>query len=71
MPPAFRRLALADDEDGAEQPDEGAAAQKLWLMLAAATLDRGGDDAISEDEAQPDRLASRINVVCARAAECP
>ena len=61
VPPAFRRLALADDEDGAEQADEGAAGQKLWLMLAAATLDRGGDDTISEDEAQPDRLASRIN----------
>jgi len=62
-PPAFRRLALAD-EDGGETADDGAA-QKLWLMLAAATLDKGGDGAVSEDEAQPERLASRINA-CAR-----
>jgi hypothetical protein len=59
VPPAFRRLALADD-DGTEKADEGAA-QKLWLMLAAATLDKGGDATVSEDEARPDRLASRIN----------
>jgi len=63
VPPAFRRLALAD-EDGGETADDGAA-QKLWLMLAAATLDKGGDGAVSEDEAQPERLASRINA-CAR-----
>ncbi len=60
VPPAFRRLALAEDDEADEQPDDGAA-QKLWLMLAAATLDRGEGDTISEDEAQPDRLASRIN----------
>ena len=59
VPPAFRRLALADEEGG-ETADDGAA-QKLWLMLAAATLDKGGDDLVSEDEAQPERLASRIN----------
>lgn len=59
VPPAFRRLALAD-EDGA-QPSDAGAAQKLWQMLAVATLDKGGDAAVSEDEAQPDRLASRIN----------
>ena len=60
VPPAFRRLALADEEGG-EPPADGAG-QKLWFMLAAATLDGGGDaESVSETEASPDRLASRIN----------
>ncbi len=58
MPPAFRRLALADDEGSAAA--DAAAGQKLWFMLAAATLDAGGDQ-VSEDDARPERLASRIN----------
>ncbi len=60
VPPAFRRLALADEEGG-EAVDDAAAAQNLWLMLAAATLSKGGDGTVSEDEARPERLAGRIN----------
>jgi len=60
VPPAFRRLALADDEGGEPPPD--GAGQKLWFMLAAATLDGGGDaESVTETEASPDRLANRIN----------
>lgn len=60
VPPAFRRLALAD-EDGSEPVADGAG-QRLWLTLAAATLDSGGDaDSVSESEASPERLATRIN----------
>ncbi len=60
VPPAFRRLALADD-DGTEAAEDGAG-QQLWLTLAAATLHGDGDgEGISEADAQPDRLATRIN----------
>ena len=58
VPPAFRRLALA--EEGSVAADDGAA-QKLWLVLAAATLDQGGDGAVSDEDVRPERLASRIN----------
>jgi len=60
VPPAFRRLALAGNEGG-EPPVDGAG-QKLWHMLAVATLDQGGNaEAVPESEASPDRLADRIN----------
>jgi hypothetical protein len=59
VPPAFRRLALAE-EDG--EPAADGAGQKLWFMLAAATLDGGGDgEPVSDSDATPDRLARRIN----------
>ena len=63
VPPAFRRLALAGEEPG-EPPSDGGG-QKLWFMLAAATLDGGDAGSVSEPEATPERLASRINA-CAR-----
>ena len=60
VPPAFRRLALAGREGG-EPPADGAG-QKLWFMLAAATLDgEGTEGSMTESEVSPERLAVRIN----------
>ena len=57
VPPAFRRLALADAAGHAE-PD--GAGQALWLSLAAATL-QPGDEETGDGEDAPDLLARRIN----------
>ena len=57
---AFRRLALADDSPGSESEADSASVDRLWLLLAAATLDRA-DGSVDADEAEPSALASRIN----------
>lgn len=41
VPPAFRRLALAGEGD---EGDADGAGKALWLSLAAATLEGGGDE---------------------------
>jgi hypothetical protein len=58
---SFRRLALADDDGSVSDADgDSSSVDRLWLLLAAATLDRA-DGHVGADEAEPSALASRIN----------
>lgn len=55
VPLAFRRLALAGDEGSGEDATE--VGHRLWLELAAATLEGGG----GEDDHSPAVLARELN----------
>jgi hypothetical protein len=58
---AFRRLALAEGEEAEAGEDEASNVDRLWLLLAAATLDRADVGSVGADEAEPSVLATRIN----------
>jgi hypothetical protein len=62
VPLAFRRLALAGDENGAGAEGAGEGGRRLWVQLAAATLEGDGDG-----EASPDAIARALNARAATA----
>jgi hypothetical protein len=61
VPHAFRRLALADDGEAETVDGQATGADRLWLSLAAAALDRSDAGSVSSGEADPESLATRIN----------
>ncbi len=58
-PHAFRRLALASEQD--VQGDDDSGAERLWASLAAAALDRAVGD--GGGSVEPTAIAARINTL--------
>lgn len=58
---AFRRLALGRDGAAGEGEGDASNVDRLWKLLAAATLDGADADAVGDEDTAPGMIASRIN----------